>query len=429
MIKVKAKALMALLIAGGTMNATKLIMKSVTTLATMGVILAGCSGGNDPVNRTPNPNQNQNTFQNPNPYNPGMGGGSGTVGVSGNEAIDDVNTKLDALNTKLDQTLDQASQANGNAKSSKKKANIAMWAALGIAGAMVLERGVKAVDAFGTAEGDLGKAAGAFIGNDNTLYQREQMEKTVTTPVNANVDRQSEITDSHMAQGFDDNQAGIDATYDQTRFARIDIAGTSMLHIAQLAAAKQELDAKIAAVKSETHIINSRTEATQKEITNPETGLAALKKLQDQTSSTLTDVQTAQKDQATKKDQTELNTLVTSIKTSFDAQAKIIEALDNAIPTLATKQEQDAANLKLTAAIDSYKAQVEKFAELVGKDSEAVKELTAKLEAKQSQPTQSPITINLPGTAAPRSEAEQMTVTPAATPAPAGENKDQLTAK
>lgn len=113
------------------------IVKAVATVTTLGVFLAGCSGGDATQSRAAStPNTNTNTPTLPNAGSTPTVGGGGTVTVGGNAVIDDIAAKQAAQDAKLDQILAEAKSANKNAKSAKTKSNWAMWIGGGVAAAI-----------------------------------------------------------------------------------------------------------------------------------------------------------------------------------------------------------------------------------------------------------------------------------------------------
>lgn len=119
------------------MKVNKMI-KAVAAVTTLGVFLAGCSGGNSTPTRSntvPTPTTNTSTLPPASGTTPTVGGG-GTVTVGGNAIEDDIRAAQIAQDAKLDQILKASKGAEDAANSAKDKANWAMWLGVGTVAAI-----------------------------------------------------------------------------------------------------------------------------------------------------------------------------------------------------------------------------------------------------------------------------------------------------
>lgn len=149
--------------------------KLVSLTTALGIFLVGCGGGPKGDSRSTGTSSTTRTTSNITPSTtpsttPTTSGGSGSVGFTGNETIDQVYRNQMAQNGKLDQILSASQSASKNSKSSKDMATIGMAIGAGALGLMLLERfkaSKEAGNAYEAANG--GKKQGVWKGLGNFL--------------------------------------------------------------------------------------------------------------------------------------------------------------------------------------------------------------------------------------------------------------------
>ena len=156
------------------MKARKLNNLIATSL--IGAILVGCSGGGTSSTGpgTTIPRASTNPTTNPSPVAPTIGSGPITVGMSGNEAIDDVNTKLDGIinkqnaqSQKLDEAASKLNEINKNSQDAASNSSWAKWLGVAAVSMLALPMIGNAVYNYG-ATGDLGKSFLAGVTNSSS---------------------------------------------------------------------------------------------------------------------------------------------------------------------------------------------------------------------------------------------------------------------
>jgi len=171
------------------MKARKL--NNLIATALIGAILVGCSGGGTTSTGpgTTIPRASTNPTTNPSPVAPTIGSGPITVGMSGNEAIDDVNTKLDGIinkqnaqSQKMDEAANKLNEINSNSQKAASNSSWAKWLGVAAVSMLALPMIYNGIYNYG-ATGDIGKALGATFTNssseaDSIHAQRRQDSQT-----------------------------------------------------------------------------------------------------------------------------------------------------------------------------------------------------------------------------------------------------------
>jgi hypothetical protein len=280
-----------------------------------------------------------------------IGSGPITVGMSGNEAIDDVNTKLDGIinkqnsqDAKLDAAANKLNEINKNASDASSNSNWAKWlgvAAVSMLAVPMIYNGIQNYQA----TGDVGKALGAAVTNSDTEVSDLNMKKRSDAAGSRTIGAVNNGTGAVLAQGAA-NQNQINSQFGNTN---------------------NGIRAGFGATAEGLNGISSQVGAQAKEIEAVRLGMNAMNaKLQSQ----MSDVQRAQKNAketleviktSSKKSEQELDALrtkATAANTQLEAAVKTLEAQQKALADLKTKADQLPNSEQATA----MKAQLDALA-------------------------------------------------------------------
>jgi hypothetical protein len=261
-----------------------------------------------------------------------IGSGPITVGMSGNEAIDDVNTKLDGIinkqnsqDAKLDAAANKLNEINKNASDASSNSNWAKWlgvAAVSMLAVPMIYNGIQNYQS----TGDVGKALGAAVTNSDTEVNDLNMKKRADAAGTRTIGAVNSGTGAVLAQGAA-NQGQTNSRFENTN---------------------NGIKAGFAETASALGTINSNVTEQSRELQSLKAGLAGMNaKLQSQ----MADVQHAQKNAketlevikaSSDKSATNIDALT---KTATEASAK----LEDAVKTLEA-QQKELADLKAKAA-------------------------------------------------------------------------------
>ncbi len=309
--------------------------KNAIALTVITAILVGCSGGateTAPTPTIPRASSGPSTT-NPSPVSPMIGSGPITVGMSGNEAIDDVNTKLDGIinkqnsqDAKLVAADNKLNEINKNASDASSNSNWAKWlgvAAVSMLAVPMIYNGIQNYQA----TGDVGKALGAAVTNSDTEVNDLNMKNRADTAGSRTIGAVNNGTGAVLAQGA--------ANQNQTN--------------SQFANTNGGIRAGFGATAESLNNVQSKVDAQSKDIEAVRLGMNAMnQKLQSQ----ISDVERAQKNaketlevikNSSEKNEQELallRTKATEANTQLETAVKTLEAQKQALADLKAKADQ-----------------------------------------------------------------------------------------
>lgn len=340
--------------------------KNAIALTVMTAILVGCSGGtteNAPAPTIPRASSGPSTT-NPSPISPMIGSGPITVGMSGNEAIDDVNTKLDGIinkqnsqDAKLDAAANKLNEINKNASDASSNSNWAKWlgvAAVSMLAVPMIYNGIQNYQA----TGDVGKALGAAVTNSDTEVNDLNMKKRADAAGTRTIGAVNSGTGAVLAQGaanqnqiigrFNTTDNGIKAGFGETASG----LGTINSNVTEQSRELQSLKAGLNGMNAK---LQSQMADVQRAQKNAKDTLDVIKASSDE-SSTNIDALTKTATEASEKLEAAVRTLEDQKQALADLKAKA-DQLPNSEQADALKEQLDNLAEANRKAFDDVKTQ------------------------------------------------------------------------
>lgn len=316
------------------------IAKAVAAVTTLGVFLAGCSGGDPtPTRATSTPTTNNTTTTLPTASGAPVVGGGGTVSVGGNAVIDDVAAKQMAQDAKLDQILAAANSANSNSKKAKDKANWAMWIGVGVAGAIAagaVANGIRESRSEEEGAGFFGGLFGSHYGQTSDIAKAKAKEAT------DNVSKRLDSTDGKVAEtksAVESARASSDKQFGQV--------GSE---VGQLKTAAGVNILTSAANLKATAAVGGKTEQILKGQDSQVAQMRTIKSGVDSINKTASAIQTSQEESA--------KTLAQMTKQLSDVE-EVRQAMVKQMDTIVKQTSDEASKARLTMVFDEYKKQMD----------------------------------------------------------------------
>jgi predicted nucleic acid-binding Zn-ribbon protein len=272
--------------------------------------------------------------------------------MSGNEAIDDVNTKLDGIinkqnsqDAKLDAAANKLNEINKNASDASSNSNWAKWlgvAAVSMLAVPMIYNGIQNYQS----TGDVGKALGAAVTNSDTEVNDLNMKKRADAAGTRTIGAVNSGTGAVLAQGAA-NQGQTNSRFENTN---------------------NGIKAGFGETASALGTINSNVTEQSRELQSLKAGLNGMNaKLLSQ----MADVQRAQK----------------NAKDTLDVISN--SSKQNGQELTALRQQAETANTQLEAAVKSLEAQKKTIDELKASaeklpSSDQVTQLKAQIEAAET---------------------------------------------